>query len=752
MPGVKTRSTNNKPPTEAEILGYITTDVGTPRVSILFIMAMGVVSALMILLPILYVGLIALVGWLVYMHAVHNTAILTWHLSSARTGLLRVAVYGAPIIAGVIVFVFMTKPLFARPAIRRVGLTIDENHEPLLVKYIEKLCESLGAPVPREIKVDCDPNASAGFRNGLWGLLSNRLTLTIGLPLVAALDIRQLSGVLAHEFGHFTQWTSMRLSYVIKSINNWFARVVYEEDSWDEWLLEQCRSESWISLIFLFARLCVWITRRILWALMIAGQAMSCVLSRQMEYDADRCEALIGGSESFKKTTNLLPRLSFAHMATMNQAGALWRERRLPDNLPALLIRRLDSLTPENLEKMEEFIREQKSGWFDTHPPDDRRIANIDRHPCTGVISSDAPADVLFSNFEVMCKAATLVFYRENVHPDIGAEKLVSTQELAKEEKKAKSEHDAVREFLGHAFSRSRVLILDNIHMEAPADPAAAIAKLKKMRTAVESARGRAARIYEDHEAACKGIIYMTAAKSMADSGLGFNPKRFELTNTSVSTIESKRIQFKDERERTSELIVKYEAGLTERINLALQLLCVPQIQKSLRDGPSLVADARRMLRAMPDLQFGLDKTDELLKKRVLIERTVESLDNGADRETGAELLIHSVQDIVEIVREMRLSLATADYPFEHSEGKATIAQVLADYSPHEGDPGGAIEIADEIIEGMYRLHMRVLGRLIGIAHRVEKVVGAVETTPKDAAKNASPAPSKSEKKDQAPS
>lgn len=86
------------------------------------------------------------------------------------------------------------------------------------------------------------------------------------------------------------------------------------------------------------------------------------------------------------------------------------------------------------------------------------------------------------------------------------------------------------------------------------------------------------------------------------------------------------------------------------------------------------------------------------------------------------------------------------------SARSATIAQVLADYTPHEEDWRGAIEVSDEIIENIYRLHMRVLGRLIGIAHRVEKVVGAVETTPKGDARNASPAPSKSEKKDQAPS
>ncbi len=36
----------------------------------------------------------------------------------------------------------------------------------------------------------------------LWG---NDLVLTIGLPLVAGLSAKEFAGILAHEFGHFTQ-------------------------------------------------------------------------------------------------------------------------------------------------------------------------------------------------------------------------------------------------------------------------------------------------------------------------------------------------------------------------------------------------------------------------------------------------------------------------------------------------------------------------------------------------------------------
>ena len=135
------------------------------------------------------------------------------------------------------------------------------------------------------------------------GVHQKDLVLTIGLPLVAGMDLTMLTGVLAHEFGHFAQGTGMRLTYVIRSINGWFARVVYERDSWDQWLVDaQHTSEHWaISIIVALARLFVWMTRRILWVLMVIGHGVSSFMLRQMEFDADRYEARVSGSDDVRE-------------------------------------------------------------------------------------------------------------------------------------------------------------------------------------------------------------------------------------------------------------------------------------------------------------------------------------------------------------------------------------------------------------------------------------------------------------------
>ncbi len=76
----------------------------------------AIVAGVMVLLPVLYVGIIAgVVAGLVY-HAVHNISM--FHASGARGSMLKVValIYIGPLIAGAVVVALMLKPLFAQPA------------------------------------------------------------------------------------------------------------------------------------------------------------------------------------------------------------------------------------------------------------------------------------------------------------------------------------------------------------------------------------------------------------------------------------------------------------------------------------------------------------------------------------------------------------------------------------------------------------------------------------------------------------
>jgi hypothetical protein len=138
----------------------------------LYVLGLLLVSGVILLLPVVYLGLIGLTAYGVYYHAVNHTSVLyvgyIGHGRAARTMLLlRVVAYFGPLLAGVVLVVFMVKPLLARSTRRERRISFVRENEPVLFAFVEKLCEVIGAPTPRRIDVDCDINASAGFRRGL---------------------------------------------------------------------------------------------------------------------------------------------------------------------------------------------------------------------------------------------------------------------------------------------------------------------------------------------------------------------------------------------------------------------------------------------------------------------------------------------------------------------------------------------------------------------------------------------------------
>src|SRR5947209_6371913 len=209
----------------ASALSAFSGTIKPAKPGVLYTLGLAIVAFAMVLLPLIYLALIVLTTWLVWLHLRYDTWVMA---SGAHGSLLKILIlYLGPAIVGGILIFFMIKPFFAAKAKAANPLSLDPAKEPLLFEFVKKICTLVRAPTPCRIDIDCEVNASARLQRGL---LSKDLVLTIGLPLVCGLDTRQFAGVLAHEFGHFAQGAGMRFTYLIRRINSWFARVVYERD------------------------------------------------------------------------------------------------------------------------------------------------------------------------------------------------------------------------------------------------------------------------------------------------------------------------------------------------------------------------------------------------------------------------------------------------------------------------------------------------------------------------------------------
>lgn len=412
----------------ADILGAFRGEVRRKMASPFYIVGLAMVALVMVVLPVVYLGMIVAAGWATCFWAKHGLILFEGGLRGGLyVGLLRVLLYIGPLFAGVVLVLFMIKPIFARRAPRAQPLALNPASEPLLFTFIAKICDAVRAPFPQRIELDCQLNAAASFRRGAFSFLRNDLVLTIGLPLVAGLSATQLAGVLAHEFGHFAQGAAMRLSYIIRSVNGWFMRVIYERDAWDVTLEEWAETEDWkASLVVNMARMAVGVSRRLLWLLMLFGHAVSCFMLRQMEYDADRCEIELAGSETFETTTRRIHVLNVLLGPTYKNMRTSWNlNRHLPDSVPAYLLHHDLALADEQRMQLEDTMGLEPTRWFSTHPSNGDRIRRARQSGSPGVFGLDVPASALFANFEAISKQVTLVHYADDLRLPLPMTKLM---------------------------------------------------------------------------------------------------------------------------------------------------------------------------------------------------------------------------------------------------------------------------------------------------------------------------------------
>jgi Zn-dependent protease with chaperone function len=373
--------------------------------SIAYRIGLVLVAIVMVLLPVLYCVLLAGVGWLVYWHAVTH---VSWF--NARS--VGVMLYAGLLFGGVVLILFMLKPLFAPRGGQSPSHTIDTAKAPSLFKLISVISEKIDSPLPAEVALDCDVNASASFTGGLRGMLRNELTLTIGLPLVAGLTQRQLAGVIAHELGHFRQGGARRLKYIVGSINEWFARVVYERDEWDERLQEAYDSvHGHAALLFVLAKACVATGRGVLWVFMMLAHGVSCFLSRQMEYDADRCQADIAGSASFRATAKNIMGLAAASQFAWHRMMETYGHEPLPENLPMMIAELQARIPAEVASKLQNDIETEKTGVFSTHPSMGDRIRRAEAIAAPGLPFVERPASALLPDFDRLSQEVTVTEY-----------------------------------------------------------------------------------------------------------------------------------------------------------------------------------------------------------------------------------------------------------------------------------------------------------------------------------------------------
>jgi len=410
------------------------------------------VALVMIVLPMLYLALCAAVGYGVFWYATACYPLLGYRVAG-------IVLYLGGIVAGCVALIFLVKPLFHSREFREASIELNRKDQPRLFEFIDEVCARLKSPKPVKVRLDARANASAGFEHGWLGMMRNRLVLTIGSPLLETLTVAQFGGVLAHEFGHFSQAAATRLSYVTRSINMWFARVVFERDRWDATLAALARRRGTYSIIiFGTTQGLVWVARQFLRMLMLLGHMVSSNLMRQMEYDADYYEQQIVGRANFRQTFLALRVANLGWNNACQQLERLRIEKRLVDDIPKLVGHMIARLPKASLRSLEESLDADRSiaKWNSTHPSDYQRLGRAEKRNEEGVLQGAEPAMSLLQNFEPVAKALTKLEYKMRVHA-VSQQNLIPTAAFIAEMAAHARRNEETRAFFGGLLMERRL-------------------------------------------------------------------------------------------------------------------------------------------------------------------------------------------------------------------------------------------------------------------------------------------------------
>lgn len=675
----------------------------------------------LVILPLTYFSAISVMVWSL---VTHLTVHAGW-INGTGASLPMAAGY---ILLGIVLVLlswFLIRPILHSLHKSDLDLALNWQAEPRLYSFVEQICTAIGAKTPMRIQVNMDVNASVRFAPGIRNFWAGRLELVLGLPLVRGLDLGQFAGVLSHELGHFQQGSAMRLVHGMRTLIHWFQRASTHEGDWEKFL--EKKSHRIDPLLFLpgwCAKICSMGVRGIFKLHAQAGQIISCILLRQMEYQADWAAVRMVGGETFSSMVLEAKVIESAWTLANRSLGMALREGRLADDLPALVAAHTRVFIPEVRRKMERSLMHERAELFDTHPSLCKRVQRARQYTLRGMFHAVGQAHTLFSDFSLISKQASEIFYRQDLGQDFNPTRMISTSDLVTGQSEIQVGEAALTGyFLGFLTNLRPIWVAPSAILGLPTGDALRI-HLKQAREAIEKSAGSARSLYHAFSIADAKQLDAIQALSLLRANFWIEPEDFQLPKGGIHEAELLSREAEAEQEKISSQLTTFEVAMHTRLVSALGLLSDPEVGAHLKDA---FASSREVSRLLPSLE-AIGKVQHELES---LRRNVHGLgillenrtDNRKTPELDLQLNAHTLA-IHRILDDIKSGLGNTEYPFGLHSGGTGLAGYAICSLPSQDDHSSYHLAAEEVLGRCYAFYFRIMGRLALAAGRVEGVLG----------------------------
>lgn len=643
--------------------------------------------------------------------------------NTTGTGVILVRV--TPLIIGPFLILFLLKPILARHPRPPESHPLDPEGEPRLFAFVDRLCVVLDAPKPDRIVVDLQVNAGVTMERKWRNLLRRELLLTIGLPLVASMRLRELAAVLAHEIGHLSQRSGLQLGVTFHRVILWYARLVEQRDSWDAALMKPLRTGCLPYFAIAIPALgCVALTRALLRSVLRLGLRVSTALSRQMELDADRHAVRLCGPEVVRRNELLLHELTAAAAMANHLQESAWQEGRLADDLPELVRRVHGQMEEEARAQLHSDVLEAKTDVYDTHPSARQRIERAEAAATPAVFTLEHPARELFADWEELARVITREGHAQILGTPSETAVVVPATGIAEGLAVLTTLGENIDEYFRGVPLGPVTLGFEAAEFSPVSDVAAATARLREARARLEAAREEAvARLQrqeklEDRLCILRGFVLATKGGRRPRTG---DPG---IDRLSIAGAREEARTILEELEELDARAGEDGGRMRERISLALALASTPEVRSRLGDAAPRGGEAIEAVRVVRRLQPASEKMRPLVRRYFTLSFAGMCLDPEGDG-SGSELLFENPRGMAAATKAVRSALEGIDYPFPTERGSSDLASHLF------GDPFTGAESPSEVVDrtgiatrNWSELLARLMGEIAAAGLAIEDALG----------------------------
>jgi hypothetical protein len=408
----------------------------------------------------------------------------------------------------------------------------------------------------------------------------------------------------------------------------------------------------------------------------------------------------------------------------LSDLGNFYREGRLGDNLPKLILLNVDQLPEKVHAKIDEKILESKTGLFDTHPADPERMASAAKEDTDGIFTLRLPAAHLFRRFDFLSRAVTWDYYKEIFGAELKKSDLHPVDKLMEMQKQQQDAWKALRRFFQGHVAWYRPMPTPTAAFKMPARPAETLTLMKKQRAAMLAAANEYGEVWEKYDAVDTELIEIGLADILLKSGLRVRRKDFSIPLTSRDEVQIARDTAERRIGKLEPKLVPFEDAAADRLYAALQLARTPQVREVLEGQGATVAELDQLLALFNHVNERLGQLLVIRDAQIAMGKLLSLLSESNDNPQLISQITDRMAEMKDHILHLRESFEGILYPFDHARADISVADYLLKAIPDGENPFELYEAADSIGNALPPMQARVTGRLCQIAEMVETHCG----------------------------